>query len=163
MNSGKLFFAAAIIATFASDFAHARAVLDQSSTSTTSYTAVGTDLDSTPGDRAQTFVVGITGQLTSVEVNAGFFSPPAFPLVLDVRPTDATGRPLADNASVLARATIGSADFTNNTFVPFDLSSANLHVDAGDEFAIVLRSMAIPSIFYSRNGNESDHYTAGAV
>ena len=91
-------------------------------------------------DRAQTFTVGVTGTLDSVDVL--IFRNPAYSdaLYVDVRPT-LGGVPLESDASALAAATVAGASIPASTgFLNVDLSSASLAVTAGDLLAIVLRN-----------------------
>jgi hypothetical protein len=100
----------------------------------------------TPGDFfdvAQTFTVGVTGQLTSLDLyitsNPGF---PSSPLLFDIRPVSSSGAPLAANTSALISRAIPAANIPgpDTAFFTVDLTSSNLSIVAGDVLAIVLRS-----------------------
>ena len=92
---------------------------------------------------AQTFTVGVTGQLEQIDLVLSQLDPTGN-LVNEVQNTF-NGSPIADNPNVLASLLIplnqlpsSSPGGTGPGVVNIDLSSANLSVTAGDEFAIVL-------------------------
>lgn len=136
----------------------ASAVLDQSSPTGSAQTFVGAGGGDTPGDRAQTFVVGIEGVLTAIDVQVAQSSVGGT-VLLDVRPTDASGRPLAGNESILASASNASVTEIPS-FASFDVSAANLFVSPGDRLAIVLRSNSGRFSWY---GQFSDPYAHGSA
>jgi len=91
-----------------------------------------TALDNSPFGRSQTFTVGVSGILDSVDIVV--FG--AMPLV-SIRIIDTSGAvPIggAVGSAVLAVSTVFS-ELGNNIF-RFDLSNANLHVNVGDVLAI---------------------------
>jgi hypothetical protein len=142
---------------FALTASAASAVLDQSSPTGQNTTFVGTAIGNTPGDRAHTFTVGLGGWLTEIEVYVSQ-NTSGSPLLLDVRPTDANGRPLASNESILASASNASVLGTPS-FASFDISAANLIVSPGDRLAIVLRSSLAEYVWY---GQVSNPYGGGS-
>lgn len=91
-------------------------------------------------DHAQTFTVGITGILDSIDVYIQRSPQWSDPLLVHVRPT-AGGLPLASDASSLAATSVPGAGIpTSPGFVSIDLSAANLLVTAGEVLAIVLQN-----------------------
>jgi hypothetical protein len=92
---------------------------------------------------AQTFTVGITGTLTSFEVELSrAFDPPAFGVDWELRRLD---RPKVLDAPALASGTIGANEVSNPdwAFVSVDLSPFALSVHRGQHYAIVLSSLAV--------------------
>jgi len=94
---------------------------------------VGAGLGSinTDQQRAQTFEVGKTGVLTEVDVYVyRFFNTEHGDLILDIRGTQADGRPTSDADQVLLTTTLPatSVPVQKDGFVPFDISSFNLQV-----------------------------------
>jgi hypothetical protein len=146
-------FACALIACLAPTLASASVVLDQSYDGgpVVSY---GGFLSKNSIDIAQTFTVGLGGQLTRVEFSIGRSANTTAPLLVDIRTVDANGVPQTANAPVLASGTVDPADVgvvsptlvtapldtTKFSFVGVDLSSANLLVSPGQVLSINLRS-----------------------
>jgi len=91
--------------------------------------------------RAQTFTVGISGQLTGIGVGVASFNNPTSPLDLGIYEVDSLGVPLTGSPT-LATASLSSNlfshSFINIPLVDFDISSSGLFVNAGEEYAIVL-------------------------
>jgi hypothetical protein len=100
-------------------------------------------------ERAQTFEVGVTGQLTSISVFVEVFSPVTGNLDLDT--------PLA-SASLPASAVPLASN--GGGFVNFDLSSFNIQVTAGEELAIDLHASPGASVFGWLGAN-NDPYPNG--
>jgi hypothetical protein len=98
-------------------------------------------------DWAQTFTVGQTGQLTSIEVWVNRETVVTQPMLFDVRTTTLGSPTLADSgANILAAVQIPASsvstprDVGAGSFVSVDLSSFSLSVTTGEILAIVLRS-----------------------
>jgi hypothetical protein len=100
-------------------------------------------------DWAQTFTVGLSGQLTRVDVPVTKEAATTIlPLRVEVRRTTASGSPTSDNAGLLASASLAASLFPtyeqsdpqNPFWISADLSAANLRVSPGDVLAIVLHS-----------------------
>lgn len=96
-------------------------------------------------DSAQSFTVGVTGDLVSLELQIGLeWSGVVEPLLVDVRPVDAQGVPLADDASALASVSVAAADLVRAPGIPRSWFAIALPtpvaVVAGQTLAAVLRS-----------------------
>ncbi len=91
---------------------------------------------------AQTFTVGITGVLTSVEVNIAQFELTSAPLVLDIRTTtDGVPTEPDSGSNVLATLTLPAASIPSiPEFVTFDVP--DLSVTAGEVLAITMSTTA---------------------
>jgi hypothetical protein len=92
---------------------------------------------------AQTFTVGLDGQLTGVEflANAHANSSTA-DIVLDIRGTTG-GAPIGDNSLALASvalspSAIGHTNLATYTFFHVDLTAFNINVSTGDVLAMVI-------------------------
>ena len=97
-------------------------------------------------ESAQTFTVGVTGQLVQLDLQLGIdlgLSANTGDILLDIRPTDEFGNPLAANDSSLLSLNIpgnGLSDVAGKyLFEAIDLG-AGIFVNEGDILAIVLRS-----------------------
>jgi hypothetical protein len=90
-------------------------------------------------DVAQTFTVGVSGQLTQIDILMTTRGTPPGDLILDVRSTTA-GVPNEDDGSVLGSIVVPAATLPPASFVSFDLSGAGIQLAAGDVVAFVLRS-----------------------
>ena len=106
---------------------------------------------------AQTFTVGITGELDRVDVYIGRFpsTTDGF-LNLEVRATTPTGEPAADPSFLaLASVPVTSIPVVDSIgFVAFDVSAAHLQVASGDRLAAVL---------YSSNGSDIINWVGSAT
>jgi hypothetical protein len=127
-------------------------------------------------DWAQTFTVGITGQLVGFDVPVSRGSSIVQPLLYDIRqtvggvPTDAdfginvlaSGLVNAQAIPILPQLPSQAPSLTH-----FDVSDAGLSVAAGDVLAIVLRSddpgTQGPGITYTWYGNYNNSYTRGVA
>ena len=92
------------------------------------------------GARAQTFTVGLTGTLTSVDLILSSGPTADDVLRVDIRGTTG-GNPNLDDGAVLgSRLVSGLGLPVNNTseFVSIDFSSLNIQVIAGQQLAIVI-------------------------
>ncbi len=91
-------------------------------------------------DKAQTFTVGIEGQLVQVDaLIRRNFTGATDSLIMDVRETSG-GVPIEDDATTLASVPFSAASVSETLgFYSFDISSFGVQVQAGDELAIVLR------------------------
>lgn len=114
---------------------------------------------------AQTFTVGLTGQLTRVDVkirkeeNPPLSPGPISPLLLDIRPT-ASGAPQEADSPVLASASIAPATIpTVLGFVSIDLSP--IAVNAGDVLAIALLVSPGETGSFRWAGTSTDAYGGG--
>lgn len=87
----------------------------------------------TSGTLAQTFTVGVSGELDSVELLLRSDGSRTF----DIRPTDATGIPSTDDESALFSTVLPGSSDQPFTYV-VDVSAAAIHVNQGDVLAIVL-------------------------
>lgn len=90
---------------------------------------------------AQSFTVGIAGQLTSMEIQIRRtnLDPPISDLTFDILPIQGGipgGTPLASGS--IASASVPELDFTDDSFVSVDLTSFNLFVGVGEVLAIAL-------------------------
>jgi len=97
-------------------------------------------------DIAQTFTVGITGQLTRVDLKIGEFGFGTPEVVhIDIRPT-INGVPIEDDNSFFAQTALLPSEMSGTSiFTEIDFSSANIIVSIGDVLAIALRSDAPPT------------------
>ncbi len=116
--------------------------------------------------RGQTFDVGQTGQLTSVEVDLFKSGAPTAPLTLDIRPVNGIAPELTAGASLGSISLLPSQ--VSNGWVSFDLSAANISVNAGDKLAFVLESTQDFSgnqnqygFTISGSGTNTDYYPGG--
>jgi hypothetical protein len=126
---------------------------DQSNlqTPTTNFTAVGTGRTC-----AQTFTVGASGVLTSINVVVDPRNSPVLDLVMEVQAT--TGG--AANGTVLASASAAPFGGTNPT-VTFDFSPYRLAVTQGQVLAFVLRSNAALGTDYLARAVPGNTYPDG--
>ena len=112
-------------------------------------------------DKAQTFTVGLTGQLTGVDVFIFRQSIATEDLIVDVRAT-AGGVPIENNAAALATVVIPRLSVpTTVGFLHVDLTPFALGVTAGDVLAIVLRTASHGGPEYGWDGQTTDPYPAG--
>ena len=114
-------------------------------------------------DKAQTFTVGLSGQLAEVEVFiARDFLPQGVDLVFDVRETH-DGVPIEDDSHSLAQVVIPDTDVpTSWDFFQIDLMPFNVLVEARDVLAIVLREQGgNPDTEFWWFGKQVDLYAAG--
>ena len=133
---------------------HAQEILDQSSPVVGRFTSVGADR----GDVAQVFDVGITGQLTRVDLQLA--TPPRnpdAPLILDIRTTTGNA-PIVTNDGSLADSSVMFDSFDPVT-ISFDLSNDNLFVVEGDQLAMAIRSES--TRWYAILGSTGNAYPAG--
>lgn len=93
-------------------------------------------------EQAQTFTVGLSGQLTSIDIflrAAGIAAGPVFstaPLTVRLLPTVVGGAPNDDISTALATVTVaGSTLPTIHAFHNIDFSTFNINVMAGDVLA----------------------------
>jgi hypothetical protein len=114
-------------------------------------------------DVAQTFTVGLTGQLTSVEFLLSSIGTPPGDLILDIRGTTG-GVPNENDASVLGSSVLTATVLGSPAaFVSFDLTASNIQVTTGQVLAIVLRSRdSTLGDDYRANGDEGGTYAGGA-
>jgi hypothetical protein len=113
-------------------------------------------------DQAQTFTVGITGQLTSVEVLIGGFNETA-DLLVDIRPT-VNGVPEQDDSAVLGEVVVPGAEVPGypSTFMDLDFSTQNIQVTSGSVLAIVLKiDRSSQGGYFSWGGETGDLYPLG--
>lgn len=121
-------------------------------------------LDSLYVDQAQTFTVGVTGQLTNIEVLIEGFSQTA-DLLVDIRPT-INGIPISDDSAILGEVAIPASEIPGfpHTFINVDYSSQNIHVTSGSELALVLKiDRSSQGGDYSWRGDTGDLYTSGVA
>jgi len=136
--------------------------LDQSYNATPDAAAqVGFTGGTIPVSWAQTFTVGITGQLTGVDILVQK-SAPTMPLLFDLRTTIAGVPTLADaGGNILASISIPGASVPSPAaYLPLDVTGAGIFVSAGDVLAIVLRSNGAISE-YGWLGTRADGYAGG--
>lgn len=150
------------------DRTHPTAVLDQSfvPSSVASYQGniVYRPLDPEHVDQAQTFTVGITGQLTNIEVLIEGFNQTA-DLLVDIRPT-INGIPVSDESAMLEEVSIPGSEIPGfpHTFINADVSSQNIQVTAGSELAIVLKiDRSSQGGDYGWRGETGDLYPSGVA
>jgi hypothetical protein len=113
-------------------------------------------------DWAQTFTVGVTGTLTSVDVQIAKGSTTGSDLVVDVRTT--TGGVPSSDAGILATMSVpASAVSTSPTFSLFsvDFTAFNLGVNTGDVLAVVLSSAATDN--YLWRATSANGYSGGGA
>lgn len=150
----RIGLACALLACFMASTASAAVVLDQSFDGGMPITGYGGFLSKNSIDIAQTFTVGVEGELNRVEFSIGRSANTTAPLFVDIRVVDPSGVPQAANAPVLASATLDPSavgvvsstlvvsplDTTKFSFVGVDLASAHLLVTPGQVLSINLRS-----------------------
>jgi len=115
-------------------------------------------------DQAQTFTVGITGQLTNIEVLIEGLNQAA-DLFVDIRPT-INGIPISDDSSILGEVAIPASEISGfpYTFINVDYSSQDILVTSGTELAIVLKIDRLSQGGdYSWRGETGDLYTSGVA
>jgi hypothetical protein len=124
----------------------AAGTLDQSYTPPTGGLSATYLVSSDRYDFAQTFRVGLAGELERLELPVYRYSNQVtLPLRVEIRSAPG-GAPLENDSVVLASATLPPSAFPSGfpfgsvSFVPIDLSAAHLPVVPGEELAIVLRS-----------------------
>ncbi len=116
-------------------------------------------------DVAQTFTVGLTGQLTRIDVWLVSEGVPTTDLVLDVRNTT-SGIPDPNDMLILGSASMTATQIgllPSPAFVSFDLTSANIQVTAGETLAIVLQSLATVGDSYRWVGDYPGGYSGGTA
>lgn len=99
---------------------------------------------------AQTFTVGITGDLCRVKVWMGMHGSPTDNLVMEIRPVDGFGVPALTSGSALASVALTPAQVNSGMspigggayrgWVSFDFSSFNIAASVTDVLSFVLRS-----------------------
>jgi len=144
-------------------------ILDQSFIPSTSAAYEGNIYRSFDGlfyaDHAQTFTVGITGQLTNIEILVWEWTSQITDLFVDIRPT-INGVPILDDSAILGEVAIPASEISGfpHTFITVDYSSQNIQVAAGDELAIVLRmDPSGQGGDYSWRGETGDLYASGVA
>ena len=156
------------VASLAPTTLEAAPIVDQSYDAVADGSSGGINVESDQ-QLAQTFTVGVTGTLVTVEVQARVSTvfPPGGDLLLDIRPT-VDGVPVEDDSLALASVAVPVADvppfvpWTGN-FVSVDLSPFSVHVTAGEVLAIVLRQSGTGSyIWLSQVEPEGVTYAKGA-
>ena len=122
-------------------------------------------------DRSQVFTVGVTGLLTSIEVQIYRQDNTVLdPVLFDVR-TTTSGVPTTSNtgSNVLASGSLAAslvpiANFsTPPDFTIITLGGGGISVTAGDQLAIALRSETPNSMPYLWFGEPTDDYSGGAA
>jgi hypothetical protein len=170
MGGSRSWVAVAVFLLFHSSFSSASPILDQATLAPVPGASWGGGFGcpcQSPGDFfdiAQTFTVGRTGILTSVDlfmdatVGLGF---PESDLLFDIRPTLA-GVPLTSNNSALIALQISkySVPRVEPEFCSVDLTSAHLNVVEGEQLAIVLRAMGGN---YGFGGQPYNPYASGSL
>lgn len=142
-------------------------VLDQSNDPTP--TAAAGPGSSNLVDWAQTFTVGVTGTLTSVEVRVFRTSGVTDPLLFDIRTTTGGAPTEADaGANILSSFSIAAAVVSLGSVLGdgvFVSIAVSVPVTAGDVLAIVLRSDAPGGSFapYFWDGTSAGSYGGGAA
>ena len=136
-------------------------VLDQS------YTPATTNVNAAIGsvvDWSQTFKVGATGTLTSVDLLIGAQSTVNANLLVDIRTTVAGVPSTPDvGTNILGTMTVASGTLVNvPAFASIDLSGSSISVMSGDVLAIVLRSTSTGGN-YLWGGTTADGYADGAA
>lgn len=136
---GICFFAAVLLSPIP---AQAITVIDQEHAPDGNFgaRAIGVETNDLYREQIQTFTVGVSGQLTSIEVKMGRGYATVDPLELSLWTTDLTGLP----DQLLTSAMINPIDVSAGprSFVAFDLSTDAVDVFAGSLLAIVLLSDA---------------------
>ena len=124
----------------------------------------------TDQERGQTFNVGLTGILSQVDVYVRRFagSGNVGDLILDIRGTQADGRPTTGTGNHLVRASLPATAVPLGPqpagFVSFDLSGFNLAVTQGQQLAIALHAGSAEGgtdITYQWIGSTGNGYAAG--
>jgi len=149
--------------------AWADAILDQSfePPGTAAFTGViSSSFTGSFDDDAQTFTVGMAGQLERVDVLIQRGQPSA-DLLVDIRPVTA-GFPMQDDASAIAAATVPFAlvpDTSYPQWVSVDLSAFAPNVTVGEQLALVLRTRStFPNDQeYEWRGDTGDPYAGGSA
>ncbi len=118
-------------------------------------------------DNAQVFTVGITGQLTGVDLWINKSSRgDQIDLIVDIR-TTTRGIPIEDDFNTLAHVEIMYSDIPIpifNDFYHVDLSDFNIQVLEGESLAIVLRTSQITNqAIYSWEGSYNNLYLGGRL
>lgn len=132
-------------------------------TLSTSVSSINTDQE-----WAQTFTVGMSGVLSQVDLYMRRFSGDTGPFVMDIRATQADGRPTSAAGQELLTVTVPAAQITNANpadFIPFNLSGFNLNVTQGQKLAIVVHVGPATggNVTYWFGGRSDDSYAAGAM
>ncbi|MEA2081053.1 MAG: hypothetical protein U9P00_14605 [Pseudomonadota bacterium] len=150
------------------DRTHPTAVLDQSFIPSPAAAYQGNiiyrPLDPDYVDQAQTFTVGITGQLTNIEVLIEGFNQTA-DLLVDVRPT-INSIPASADSAILGEVAIPGSEIPGfpHTFINADFSSQNIQVTSGSELAIVLKiDRSSQGGDYGWRGDTGDLYSSGVA
>jgi uncharacterized membrane protein len=108
---------------------------------------------------AQTFTVGVSGTLESVDILINQFGTPG-DLLFDIRDTTG-GVPLENDGTTLAAVAVPPSDVpTTQAWVSVDVSSFNVLVQVGDVLAIVLRTSGAGG--YQWGAEQGNPYSGGA-
>ena len=113
-----------------------------------------------PGDRANTFTVGISGLLTQVDLEIQRNAAATDDLLVEIRATTA-GAPVDDSGSILSSATVPFASIPTTAGF-FSVDIPDVAVSVGQVLAIVVQSntgIAAPYVL----GTNSGQYPGGAV
>jgi hypothetical protein len=105
-------------------------------------------------DKAQTFTVGISGQIVQVDICVSRHPGNVMPLEMDLRLV-VNGIPVESDSNTLASVVLNANEVpVTEGFVSVEVSSFSVIVEPGDELAIVLRSRAVHDYtWYGRFGN----------
>ena len=152
-----------LMAFFLSVPLHAAVVLDQQNVVTVgpdlSLSALGVNMIYSP---AQVFTVGITGQLTRIDLQIWRVSNSTLlPLFVDLA-TTLNGTPRDVGTGVLATRSVSASGVGldrfpgDPSFISFDFSSDNIQVHAGDRLAIILRNSDPDDILHGYSWASTD-------
>lgn len=136
-------------------------ILDQSSPAGNLSFFVNEELD-----QAQTFTVGLSGQLTQFDLFIGRAAATTDDLLIDIRQiTGAAGPPTEPNAgsNIVVTVTASAVSVpTTPSWNIFDISASNIPVLAGEEYAIALRSASDDPVGYTWLATAADPYAGGS-
>lgn len=110
----------------------------------------------TIGTVGQTFTVGASGRLDSVDILVQTTTEVLF----DIRPVDASGFPSELSASALYSTTLPNTADAPQLF-SFDVSGANIMVNSGDMFALVASVQNNGILRWASEGSTANQYAGG--
>ena len=111
-------------------------------------------------DIAQTFSIGVEGILNHIDLHVNHQSNLAGNMFWDLRQLDGTGAPIESNDAVVVSGAVRVSDlpdYFDQTPYVLDLSAANISVEIGDRFALVVRT-DIGNVYWLGHANSGVKY-----
>ena len=157
----QIYFCLVILGIAANNgIADAATILDQSQL----FQGASSHLPGTPQThwKAQTFTVGVTGELVRIDMSIWNSGSTTGDLLWDLRLTDPSGLPRPDTGSLLLSGAIDSSLIPPPFgFISIDLGADSIEVVAGDVFAIAFHKTTPLGYGFSVSSGAFDAYAGG--